>query len=160
MKRKILKTLIISTLIASNTFTITASAVEISTETATIENSAVTKTEVITEKGATTDFEIYKTNKGQLELWKLRDGTCKIISYSGSDTTLRIPDAINGYPVTTISPYMLSEVNSTVKELVLPKELECIDGKYLEKFSALEKISIVSAEHLIIRALGYIKIYR
>lgn len=139
MKRKILKTLIVSTLIVSNTFAITANAVEISTETTTVESSADTIT--VVEKG-TTDLEIYKTDKGKFELWRLRDGTYEIMSYSGSDTILRIPDTVKGYPVTTVSPYMLSEVNSTVKELVLPRELECINGKYLEKFSTLEKVSI------------------
>ncbi len=81
------------------------------------------------------------TASGDYEYIVLDDGTAELINYYGSDTSVKLPDSINGTKVTSIGSYMFFS-NWNIKSVTIPEGVKSIGENAFACCDYLESISI------------------
>ena len=78
---------------------------------------------------------------GDFEYEILEDGTAEITAYCGSASELSIPKEINGYPVTSIAEWALSECES-LTSVTIPDSVTCIGDDAFAYCTSLTSVTI------------------
>ncbi len=99
--------------------------------------------------------EIRKDATGLWDYGVLEDGTAVITGFTIDGTNLKIPDEVDGIPVTAVARAPLDKPDYTkmraVKKVSLPKGLKAIEQQAFEYFSAMNTINIPGG----IETIGY-----
>ena len=77
--------------------------------------------------------------EGEYEYTVLGDGTAKLIAYSGTAKELRLPEILNGYPISVIGTYCMSG-NDTVVELTVPGTVKILEKHSISGALALKDL--------------------
>ena len=90
--------------------------------------------------------EIRKDETGKWDYGVLEDGTAVITGFTIEGTTLKIPDEVDGIPVTMVARAPLDKLDyqkiRAVKKVTLPGGLKAIEQQAFEFFSAMTAINI------------------
>ncbi|MCD8026575.1 MAG: leucine-rich repeat domain-containing protein, partial [Clostridiales bacterium] len=87
--------------------------------------------------------EVADYSSGDYEYEVLSNGTIEITAYTGSDTAIEIPSEIDGYTVTSIFDYALSD-SRNIKSVTIPDSVTSIGGGAFYDCVNLESITIGS----------------
>ena len=99
--------------------------------------------------------EIRKDASGLWDYGVLEDGTAVITGFTIDGTSLKIPDEVDGIPVTAVARAPLDKPDyakmRAVKKVSLPKGLKAIEQQAFEFFSAMDTVNIPAG----VETIGY-----
>jgi len=99
--------------------------------------------------------EVRKDQTGLWDYGVLEDGTAVITGFVINGTTLKIPDRVDGIPVTMVARAPLGKLDNakirTVKKVVLPDGLKAVGQRAFEYFAGMTSVNIPGS----VEVIGY-----